>query len=401
MATRRRFLQTSALTVGVLGTAPAWLLRAAAQGTHGGKTLVVIFQRGAADGLNIVAPFAERRYYDLRPSLAVAAPTSTNTTITDLDGRFALHPSLQPLKPLWEEGQLAFVHAAGSPDSSRSHFQAQELMESGTAVAKASDGWLNRALPASTTNASPLRAVAVGAQVPQTLRGDRPAVAVEDLSRFQVGDATAAAMLERLYGTAADSRLKTQGAGAFEALRRIDALRQQRYAPANGAQYSGEFGRRLQQIAQLIKGDVGVEAAFVDYGDWDHHVNEAGALANVLREFGAGLVAFARDMGQRMADIVVVTMSEFGRTAAENGTGGTDHGHGGVMMVLGGPVRGKQVLGTWPGLEPEQLFEGRDLAVTTDYRDVLGELVRGHLGQDPGPVFRDFTVQGVPGLLRT
>jgi uncharacterized protein (DUF1501 family) len=307
---------------------------------------------------------------------------------------------MQPLKQMWDSGQLAVVHAVGSPDTSRSHFDAQAAMECGTAGTTAADGWLNRALPRTSQNTSPLRGVAVGATLPQALRGESSAVAVDDLARFQVaGDS--AAILERLYARAADSRLRAQGGGTFEAVRQIEAIRKQPYAPANGVVYQSEFGRRLMQLARLIKADVGVEVAFVDLDGWDHHANENGALPNVLRDFATSLSSFTRDLGDRMADVVVVTMSEFGRTAAENGNQGTDHGHGSVMMVMGGPVRGGTVYGRWPGLQPEQLFEGRDLAVTTDYRDVLSELVRGHLGQSPGQVFPGFTPGAALGLLRT
>jgi uncharacterized protein (DUF1501 family) len=418
MPSRRWFLRTSGLTVGALGTAPAWLMRTAAQASTKRKILVAIFQRGAADGLNVVVPFFEKRYYQIRPSIAIPAPGSTsppaglpanlpaglvlpNSGSIDLDGRFALHPQLQPLKAMWDSGQLAIVHAAGSPDPSRSHFDAQEFMESGTAGVKTDDGWLNRALPLASTNTSPIRAVASGTQVPRTLRGPCGAVAVDDLSKFQVGNRDAATILENLYASTADPRLKAQGSGTFEAVRMIESIRQQPYTPANGVTYQGEFGRRLQQVARLIKADVGVEVAFADIGGWDHHQNENGSLTTLLREFGTGLLAFSRDLGDRMADIVVVTMSEFGRTAAENGNAGTDHGHGGVMMVLGGPVKGGTVYGKWPGLEPEQLFENRDLAVTTDFRDVLGELVRGHLGQKTDHVFPGYTVGAPLGLLKS
>ncbi len=405
MATRRDFLRTSGLTLGALGAAPGWLLRAAAQGSERRKILVAIFQRGAADGLNIVVPFFEKRYYELRPTIAIAPPVAGpapnyNGRAIDLDGRFGLHLQLQTLKPLWDSGQLAIVHAAGSPDSSRSHFDAQDFMESGMASEKTEDGWLNRALPAVTTNASPLRAVALDTQVPRTLRGARGAVAVDDLAKFQVGSHEAAPMLEKLYASASDAALRRQGRGTFEAVRMIESIRQQSYLPANGAQYQGGLGRRLRQVAQLIKANVGIEVAFADIGGWDHHANENNQLPTVLNEFGGSLAAFARDMGDRMSDIVVVTMSEFGRTAAESGNAGTDHGHGGVMMVMGGPVKGGKVYGKWPGLEAEQLFEQRDLAVTTDFRDVLGELVRDHLGQAPKAVFPGFTVGAPMGLIR-
>ena len=402
MRTRRWFLRTSGLAVGVLGTSQVWLKPASAQDRASRKVLVAILQRGAADGLNIVAPFFEKRYYQLRPSIAVQMPSNQqqNFGAIDLDGKFALHQVLQPLKQLWDARQLAIVHAAGSPDTSRSHFDAQASMESGTAGKTTEDGWLNRALPRVTQNTSPLRGVAVGATLPLALRGERSTVAVDDLAKFQIGSG-ASPILEKLYARSSDAQLKGQADGMFDAIRRIESIRQQPYSPASGAMYQGPFGTRLMQLARLIKSDVGVEVAFVDLDGWDHHSNENGQLGNVLGEFSRGLSSFARDLGDRLADVVVVTMSEFGRTAAENGTGGTDHGHGGVMMVLGGSVKGGSIYGRWPGLEPEQLFEGRDLAVTTDYRDVLAELVRAHLGQNPDQVFPGYKAGPPLGLLRT
>jgi uncharacterized protein (DUF1501 family) len=399
---RRVFVRTSLVaTSAVAGYAaiPAWLTRAAAQGNSKRKILVAVFQRGAADGLNMVVPFSERRYYELRPSIAIQPPGRQNSSI-DLDGRFALHPALQALKPFWDGGQLAIVHAAGSHDPSRSHFDAQEFMESGTpGVKDTSDGWLNRALSPLGPEASPVRAISVGSQLPRTLRGDRGGVAVDNLQRFQVGSPDTAAVIERMYATTADERLSAVGRKTFEAVRMIEAIQRRPYAPVNGAGYVGQLGQGLQQIARLIKGDAGVEVAFADIGGWDHHSNENGSLNNVAREFGSSLAAFARDMGDRMADIVVVTMSEFGRTVKENGSAGTDHGHGGVMFVLGGGVKGGRVYGRWPGLEPEQLYEQRDLAITTDFRDVLSELIRGHLGQNPDQVFPGHQAAEPLGLL--
>jgi uncharacterized protein (DUF1501 family) len=275
----------------------------------------------------------------------------------DLDGHFGLNPALQPLKALWDKQQLAIIEATGSPDSTRSHFECQDQMESGMAGKVASDGWLNRALLPPGPQTSPLRAVAMGSQLPHT----------------------------------------------FSALKMVRSINQQGYQPQNGAQYGQgfELGQSLQQIARLIKADVGVEAAFAEVGGWDHHQNENNQLSNLLRQFGSALAAFSQDMGDRMEDIVLVTMSEFGRTAQENGNAGTDHGHGDLMMVLGGPVRGGKIYGKWPGLEKEQLFEGRDLAVTTDYRDVLGELVSGHLGQkNLAQVFPGYEVGKPLGLLK-
>jgi uncharacterized protein (DUF1501 family) len=380
-------------------TIPAWLVRAAAQENNKRKILVAIFQRGAADGLNMVVPFFEQRYYDVRPGIAIPPPGRGNGAI-DLDGRFGLNPALQALKPLWDSKQLAIVEATGSPDSSRSHFDAQEFMESGMpGVKDFEDGWLNRALSPLSPEASPVRAISVGSQLPRTLKGSRGGVAVNNLQQFQVGNRSTAGLLESMYSETADARLNLTGRRTFEAVRMIESINRRPYTPVNGAQYVGEFGRGLQQVARLIKADAGVEVAFADIGGWDHHSNENNQLSNVLREFGTSIAAFARDMGERMADIVLVTMSEFGRTVRENGNTGTDHGHGDLMFVLGGPVRGGKVYGQWPGLAQEQLYQQRDLAVTTDFRDVLGELVRGHLGQKADQVFPGHKAGEPLGLL--
>jgi uncharacterized protein (DUF1501 family) len=245
-----------------------------------------------------------------------------------------------------------------------------------------------------------VRAIAAsGAQLPKTLRGGSGAIAVDNLPRFRVNDTATAELLESLYATSADAQLRAQGKATFDAVRLIESVRTRPYTPARGAQYVGEFGQRLQQIARLIKADVGVEVAFADIGGWDHHGNENGQLNTLARQFGSSLAAFVRDLGDRMEDVVIVTMSEFGRTVKENGNGGTDHGHGNVMMVLGAGVRGGRVHGEWPGLEPEQLFEKRDLAVTTDFRDVLGELVSVHLNQKIESVFPGYRPEKTLGLL--
>jgi len=404
MLTRRVFMRGGAMVMAGMGAAPAWLARAAEGGGGKRKILVAIFQRGAADGLNVVVPFAEKRYYELRPTIGIPAPGGPNGAI-DLDGRFALNPALQPLKALWDKQQLAIVEATGSPDPTRSHFDAQDQMESGTPGKASSDGWLNRALSPAGPETSPVRAIAVGAQLPRTMRGSRSAVAVNDAQLLQAGGQDTTSILESMYAKSTDERLGRTGNDAFAALKIIRSIGQQPNTPPgpSGPQYGqgGELGRSLQQIARLIKADVGVEAAFAEIGGWDHHGNENPQLSNLLRQFGSALAAFSQDMGDRMADIVVVTMSEFGRTAQENGNAGTDHGHGDVMMVLGGPVRGGKVYGRWPGLEKEQLYEGRDLAVTTDYRDVLGELVSGHLGQkNLAQVFPGYRPGESLGLLR-
>ena len=401
---RRIFLRNAALAMVGAGSAPLWLQRAAlASDTPGRrrKILVAIFQRGAADGLNVVVPHGEKRYYEMRPTISVPRPSPANAadSAIDLDGFFGLHPSLAPLKPLWDREQLAIVHAAGSPDPTRSHFDAQDYMESGTPGFKAtSDGWLNRALPPAAGTPSPVRAVSLGPVLARALKGKNGAVAVENLGNFSIRDAAASRVLESMYRGTDDQILGGTGRETFEAVALLRSIGKTPYQPSAGADYPrGKFGDSMRQIAQLIKADVGVEVAFADIGGWDHHVNEMGPKASVgqlatrLSEFGSSLAAFYQDLGDRMGDIVVVTMSEFGRTARENGNRGTDHGHANAMFLMGGPVKGGKVYGEWPGLDPEQLYQQRDLALTTDFRDVLGEAVRSHLGNASlQPVFPNY-----------
>ncbi len=400
-----------------LGTAPVWLERAlyaADAPMRRKKILVAIFQRGAADGLNIVVPHGERRYYDLRPGIAIPRPIAgiaPEDAAIDLDGFFGLNPALAPLKPLYDANHVAIVHAAGSPDPTRSHFDAQDYMESGTPGMKATnDGWMNRALPVARGPASPVRAISMGASLPRSMRGSNDALAIENLNNFQVRDSGASKILQSLYAGSNDTVLNGTGKETFDAVSLLQSIQKRPYQPAAGAVYpKGRFSDSMRQIAQLIKADIGVEVAFADIGGWDHHVNEVGPkaslgpLANLLGEFGGSLAAFWRDLGDRMDDVAVVTMSEFGRTAKENGNRGTDHGHANVMFAMGGGIKGGKVYGKWPGLAQEQLYEDRDLDLTTDFRDVLGELVAGHLGnQSLHGVFPGYT--GGPkdfrGLLR-
>jgi len=416
---RRYFLKNSGIALVGLSAMPAFLQRAAAASGPAKKQLIVLFQRGAADGLNIVIPFSEPNYYRLRPSIAIPQPRAGRSdSAIDLDGAFGLHPSLSPLEPLFHKDQLAIVHAAGSPDPTRSHFDAQDFMESGTPGLKATeDGWLNRAVefvPVREENASPFRAVAIGPNLPRMLRGNSNAIALSDLRQFKVmpqSPQLAAAVqggFEAMYAQTVDHALRGTGSETFEAIDMLRKADPSKYSSENGAQYpTSRLGQSLQQIGQLLKSNIGVEVCFVDCGGWDNHVNEGGLqgqLSNLLRDLGQGLAAFHQDMGDRMADIVVVTMSEFGRTAKENGNRGTDHGHANCMFVMGGNVKGGRVYGQWPGLADHQLNEGRDLALTTDFRYVLGELLTKHLGvADLGPVFPNFdnNSRKFPGLLRT
>jgi uncharacterized protein (DUF1501 family) len=387
MNTRRVFLKNSALAIFGVGAIPSWLSRSVYAGDvhtkRRKKILIAIFQRGAVDGLNMVVPFGEPRYYQLRPSIAIPRPDGTPASAVDLDGFFGLHPSLASLKPMFDARHLAIVDAVGSPDPTRSHFDAQDYMESGTPGLKATgDGWMNRALLKPVGPASPLRAVSLGSGLSRTLRGPNDAIAVNNLNDFQVKDQKSAATFESMYDHSHDTVLHGTGKETFSAVKIMQSIQKQRYTPANGAKYpGGKFGQNLQQIARLIKADVGIEVAFAEIGGWDTHVNEANQLANNLTEFGQSLAALYQDLGDRMEDVTVVTMSEFGRTVRENGDRGTDHGHANVMFVMGGDIRGGKVYGDWPGLaDDEQLYEGRDLNLTTDFRDVLGELVARHMG---------------------
>ena len=390
MPSRRLFLKSSALAMFGVGSVPTWLSRAVYAKEAPGerkKIFIAIFQRGAVDGLNVVVPHGEAEYYALRPSIGIPRPDGTEKSAIDLDGHFGLNPALRALKPLWDSKQLAIVEAVGSPDPSRSHFDAQDYMESGTPGQKTTvDGWLNRALLRE-THPSAVRAVSLSPDLPRTLRGRNQVLAVGSINDFQIRETQAALTFESMYGTSADQVLNGTARETFDAVRLMQSIQRSPYTPANGANYpKGRLGQSLYQIARIIKANVGLEVAFTDVGGWDTHVNEVGPqphvgqLANLLRDFGDALAAFSQDMGDRMADITLVTMSEFGRTVKENGDRGTDHGHANTMFVLGGNVRGGRVYGEWPGLAREQLYEGRDLNVTTDFRTVLSELVSKQMG---------------------
>jgi uncharacterized protein (DUF1501 family) len=411
MMTRRIFLKNGSLALVSLGFAPAFVARAAQAAEARQKILITIFQRGAVDGLNMIVPHGEKAYYANRPSIAISRPNGVDGAI-DLDGFFGLHPRMGSLEPAFKRGELAIVHACGSHDETRSHFDAQDYMESGTPGLKGTrDGWLNRYLHAKEhEGASPFRAVALAPQLPRTLQGTAPALAIGQLSQFGVRAGMSTEMMsnsfEAQYAAAADQVLAPTGKEAFDAVKMMKGIDPARYEPANGAMYprSG-FGDAMRQIAQLVKADMGLEVAFTELGQWDHHANEGaavGQIANRLDDFAGGLAAFAQDLGDRMADVVVVTMSEFGRTVKENGNRGTDHGHGNAMLILGGNVKGGKVYGKWPGLERDQLWQGRDLAITTDFRDVFAEVVSGHLGaKNLARIFPGYTYKQQLGFLRT
>jgi uncharacterized protein (DUF1501 family) len=409
MTSRRIFLKNGAFTLVSLGFVPSFLARTAfaAAPRNRAKRLIVIFQRGAVDGLSVVVPFAEREYYRARPTIAIARPDGSDAAALDLDGFFGLNPRLRSLKPLWDRRELAIVHACGSHDATRSHFDAQDYMESGTPGVKSTgDGWLNRYLQARRLeSATPFRAVALTGQLPRLLHGAAPAVAMNAIDRFGLHAESASTSFEAQYQAAADRVLNGTGRGAFDAMKQLKQADPSRYQPEHGAEYPrSSFGQALRQIAQLVKADVGLEVAFAEVGGWDTHVNQGGPqgqLATRLDDFARGIAALVADLGVRMAETVVLTMSEFGRAVSENGNRGTDHGHGNVMIVIGGGVRGGRVYGNWPGLDREQRYDGRDLAVTTDFRDVFSEIVVSHLGvADPGPIFPGYQIHAAsfPGL---
>ncbi len=387
---RRYFLKSGGIAMLGMASLPSFLQRAVASTVSPNKKkMVVLFQRGAMDGLNVVVPFAEPNYYQMRPTIAIPQPQQGGAEAAlDLDGFFGLHPSLQPLLPLFQKNELAIVQAVGSPDPTRSHFDAQDFMESGTPGVKSTeDGWLNRALQGMPEDhPSPFRAVAFGPYLPRTLQGSVSAVAIPDLKQFKMNGPQDAAQggFEAMYAQTVDQAMRGVGHETFEAIDQLKKINPDLYEPENGAQYpKSRFGQSLMEIAELFKADVGLEVAFLDSGGWDHHVNEGGVqgqLSNLLRDLGQGIAAFHQDMGDRMGDVVFVSMSEFGRTAHENGNRGTDHGHANCMFVMGGDVKGGKVYTRWPGLSEGQLNQGRDLAVTTDYRSVLGEIISTHLG---------------------
>ncbi len=409
--TRRDFLKTSGLAALAGLGLPHWMPRMAFS-THddgpAGDMLICIFLRGGVDGLNVIVPHAETRYHDLRPTIRIPDPDQSQGAI-DLDGFFGLHPALADLKPIYDEGHLAFVHATGSPDPTRSHFQAMDTMERGTpGEQKLNSGWLGRHLAsiARATN-SPFRAVGMGSTLQDSLRGPVPAIALKSIADFHLQAhpqelARVQQTLAALY--AGNDWIDLEAQQIFDAFALLEAADPSQYKPQHGAQYpETSFGMGLKQIAQLIRAQVGLEVACLDIGGWDTHANEGsveGQLASLLQVLNDGLSQFYLDMQEDMHRITLVTMSEFGRRARENGSGGTDHGHGNQMFIMGGGVNGGRVYGTWPGLEEENLDRG-DLAITTDYRTVLSEIVQNRLGNSHlDEVFPDFQQTPFLGLTR-
>ncbi len=417
MINRRLFLKTGGIALFSLGVGagPGFLTRAAmaAQGTGSTssrrrKILVTIFQRGAMDGLAAVPPIDDS-LKSLRPRLALsAARADGDRALLDLGTGFGLHPALEPLLPLWKEKRLGIVHAVGSPDPTRSHFDAQDFMETGTPGRKGTpSGWLNRAVGLSGHEGSPFRAVAMTASLPRSLYGDEPALAVTNLADFKVqlpgADRTAAAAgqgFEALYQQTSQGLLRDTGGETFRAVHMLSAAEIQKYKPAEGADYpKSPLGNALRQIALLIKSDVGLEIAFAESGGWDTHVQQAATFNRQARDLAESIQAFWTDLGSYQDQVLLTTMTEFGRTVRENGSGGTDHGHGSCLFVLGNSMDGGKVHGTFPGLDSGALYEGRDLPVTTDFRAVFCELAGKHLGiKDDAKLFPGWTGRRLPLL---
>ena len=402
--TRRDFLKFTGASA-LAAVLPAWMPRMAfaPQGVEPpGDILVVVFQRGGMDGLNAVIPHGDPDYYNLRPQLAIAEPSSRNDkTGIDLDGFFGLHPSLRPFKDLWDRKELAIVHATGSPDPTHSHFDAMDYMEWGAPGEKnMTTGWIGRHLQTATRqNGSPFRAVGMGGVLPASLHGPIPVTTLQSIADFHLkGDAAQLKGIRRrlasLYNLG--SPLDADAKETFDAVDLLSRVNVASYVPEGKAKYPvGDFGAALKQVAQIAKAGIGLEVACIDIGGWDTHSAEGavdGELPRLLNELSAGLAAFYADMGARAKKLTVVTMSEFGRRGKENGSGGTDHGHGNCMFVIGGSVNGGKVYGQWPTLAPDKLYGPGDLDVSTDYRDVLGEIVEKRLKNPSlGQVFPGYT----------
>jgi uncharacterized protein (DUF1501 family) len=393
MSSRRDLLRkTGVLAMGMMAWHP-WMPRialASADTPTRGDILVCIFQRGAADGLNLVVPHGDKDYYSHRDTLALAQPKSSDpNAVIDLDGFFGLHPLLRPLKSIYDAGALAAVHAVGSPDSTHSHFDAMDFMERGTPGEKTiPTGWIGRHLQQmASQNKSPFRAVGMGSIVQESLIGPVAATALQSISSFHLnGNPQQIAQVQNALASLyeGDGFVEVEGSQTLQAMRDLAKIAANNYTPANGANYlNTPYGKSLETVAQLIKAGIGLEVACVDIGGWDTHVQEGtttdGQMPKLIGEFANGLAAFYTDMQDEMKRITVVTMSEFGRRVQENSSHGTDHGHGNVMFVMGGGINGGKVYTEWPGLAQDDLYGPGDLAITTDFRDVLGEIVQKRL----------------------
>lgn len=389
---RRAFLKTGSLALfsSAVGGTPLFLTRAAeaAPGKMGPsrRTLVCVFQRGAMDGLAAVCPYGDKELAALRPDLIM---TPGGEGLHDLDGRWGLHPAMGALEPLFRSKQLAVVHGVGSPNKTRSHFDAQDYMESGTPGRKSTrSGWLNRACGLLGHEATPFQAVSLTRALPRSLYGEQPALAISDLRRFRINESKSSQektgdSLEELYEQSSEELLRGTGRETFEAMKILQGPEFRNYRPAHGARYpNGGLGNALKQVAQLIKAGVGLEVAFAESGGWDTHVRQGkqqGSFANQARQLAQAVAAFWTDMRDHQDRVVLMTMTEFGRTVAQNGSSGTDHGRGSCLFVVGPQVQGGRVYGQVPTLARENLEDQRDLPVTTDFRAVFSEVAGKHL----------------------
>jgi uncharacterized protein (DUF1501 family) len=418
MIERRAFLKSGGLSLLFLGAGslggPSFLARAAmaspgAAASGRRKVLIAIFQRGAMDGIAAVPPLTEEALLrKLRPRLAVPGATAAGEDrALDLGCGFGLHPALSPFAPLWKEGRLAIVHQVGSPDPTRSHFDAQDYLETGTPGRKGTaSGWLNRVCGELGHEATPFRALAMTTALPRSLYGDQPALAVSRLEDFavklpgaEVAAAAAGKGFEALYEQTSQQLLHDTGTETFDAIQMLHGLDLRSDRPAAGVEYPrAPLGMALRQVAQLIKAEIGLEVAFAESGGWDTHVQQGNAFGGFSRradDLARSIAAFWHDLGPWQDHVLLCTMTEFGRTVRENGSGGTDHGHGSCLFVLGNRVDGGKVHGDFGGLDPDALYEGRDLPVTTDFRSVFSELAAGHLGvADTAAIFPGW--QGPP-----
>jgi uncharacterized protein (DUF1501 family) len=397
MVDRRAFMKSGAMALFAagLGGVPGFVARAANSNKIIGpykktKTLVCIFQRGAMDGLMAVSPYSDPNLKTLRPSLYMS-PAQTEGSMIDLDGRFGLHPSLQSFAPFFTEGRMAIVHGVGSPNNTRSHFDAQDYMESGTPFSKSTpSGWLNRAVGMMGHDATPFRAVSLTNALPRSLYGDNESLAINNLQDFAIqmrgnpfASNLASKSFEQLYDQTSSQILNKTGKESFDAMKMLDLNNIKNYKPADGVLYpNSALGNALKQIAILIKMNVGLEVAFAESGGWDTHFNQGtvnGALARNLKDFSESITAFWKDMSAYQDDVTVMTMTEFGRTAHQNGTGGTDHGRASCSFILGNDVKGGKVYNSIKTLAKEDLEDGRDLPVSTDFRSVFSAVANGHL----------------------
>ena len=399
---RRKFIQQagifSASSLVAIGS-HAWVSRSTSA-TPNSKRLIVIFLRGAVDGLSVVVPYNETAYYQVRKRIAIPQPDKKGGVL-DLDGKFGLHPSLAALMPLWKQKNLAFVHACGSPDSTRSHFDAQEYMETGTpGVKHTENGWMNRLLASISTEKNPIQAVNVGSTIPRILAGNAPVATIPAgrriAKRLPIDNPQLTTAFDKLYsGNDALSKTYRDAREAREAL--IENSDVEMQLANNGAPLPRGFARDAQRLAKLMVRDSRIELAFIALGGWDTHINQGnstGQLAGRLKRLGDGLATLQKELGEVYKNTNIIVMSEFGRTVKENGNGGTDHGHGNVMWLLGGNIRGGKIYGEFPGLSKDQLYQGRDLEITTDFRDAIATVLQRHMNLDKaniGNIFLNYT----------